>query len=146
MASVTLSALHSRIKTRVETVSGFKQSLRPIRPDFDPATLADKRFAIELETANTGLLRDKESSYARLEQRVTVRFLRRLSPKQQVSKYTDSLDDEVAIIRALTAQTGAWQYDLRVSFETSSREGLQGGEWLLVTMLFSIIHDLALTA
>lgn len=142
--SVTFSALHGRIKTQVETVSGFKISLRPLRPDFDPATLGDKRFAIELDTSNSGHYRDKAVGSARIDHGVTIRFLRRLPPKGQHTRYTDALDNEVAIIRALMAQTGAWQEDLRVLYTSSGREILPGGEWLLSTLSFSIAHDLAL--
>jgi hypothetical protein len=144
MSSVTFATLHTRIKTQVETVSGFKISLRPLRPDFDPATLGDKRFAIELDTSNSGHYRDKTVGSARIDHGVSIRFLRRLPPKGQHTRYTDALDNEVAIIRALMAQTGTWQEDLRVLYTSSGREILPGGEWLLSTLSFSISHDLAL--
>lgn len=144
MSSVTFATLHNRIKTQVETVSGFKISLRPLRPDFDPATLGDKRFAIELDTSNSGHYRDKTVGSARIDHGVSIRFLRRLPPKGQHTRYTDALDNEVAIIRALMAQTGTWQEDLRVLYTSSGREILPGGEWLLSTLSFSIAHDLSL--
>ena len=144
MASVTFSTLHSRIKTRVETVSGYKLSLRPLRPDFDPATLQDKRFAIDLETTNARQYRDKAAGHARIEHTAAIRFLRRLPPKDQHTRYSEALDDEVAIIRALMVQTGTWQEDLRLLYNGSSREVLLGGEWLLFSLNFSIAHDLAL--
>lgn len=144
MASVSFSTLHTRIKTQIETVSGFKLSLRPIRPDFDPNTLGDKRFGIELETSNPGLFRDKATGRARIEHSVSIRFLRRLPPKGQHTRYSEALDNEVEIIRSLMAQTGSWQEDLRVLYSGSSREVLPGGEWLLTSLSFSIAHDLAL--
>ncbi len=144
MAAVTFRELHGRIKARVETVSGFKEALRPINPTSDPNTLGDRRYAIELGTANTAIMRDKAASVARIDHGVTVRFLRRLPPKDQNTRYLEALDEEVLIIRALMAQSGAWQYDLRVLFNNSGREVIAGGEWLLSTIQFSIAHDLAL--
>ena len=144
MASVTFAALHSRIQTQVETVTGYKISLRPLRPDFDPATLQDKRFAIDLDTTNARQYRDKATGHARIEHTASIRFLRRLPPKDQNTRYTAALADEVAIIRALSAQTGTWQEDLRLLYNGTSREVLPGGEWLLFSLNFSIAHDLAL--
>ena len=146
MASVTLSELHGRLQARVETVSGFKLSTKPLSPISEAATLQDKRFGIEFDTTNSGLYRDRTSGPGvRLEHDVAIRFLRRLPPKNQKTRYLDALDNEVAIIRALMAQTGSWQEDLRVLYGSSTREVLEGGEWLLSTLTFSIAHNLELT-
>lgn len=144
MASVTYSELHSRIAARVETVSGFKEAIRPMSPVVDPNTVGDKRYGIELTTSNSANYRDKAGSSARIEHVVTIRFLRRLPPKGQNTRYLDALDNEVSIIRALMVQSGTWQQDIRVLYSTSGREVLVGGEWLLSTMTFNIAHDLEL--
>ena len=144
MASVTFSELHTRIAARVETVSGFKEAIRPMSPVVDPNTVGDKRYGIELGTSNSANYRDKSTGSARIEHSVTIRFLRRLPPKGQNTRYLSALDNEVLIIRALMAQSGAWQYDLRVLYSSSSREVLAGGEWLLSTINFNIAHDLSL--
>lgn len=144
MSDISFSTLHTRIKTQVETVTGFKLSLRPMRPDNDPNSLADKRFSIDLDTSNAGLFRDKAAGRARIEHGVTVRFLRRLPPKGQHTRYSEALDNEVLIIRSLMDQSGSWQNDLRVLYSGTDREILTGGEWLLFTLQFSIQHDLAL--
>lgn len=145
MADISLSTLQSRLEARVETVSGFSRSLRPLDPAMDPGALQDKRYAVELESRNEGAYRDKAGSRLRMAHDATVFFLRRLPPKAQNTRYAAALDDELDIIKAFLDQSGAWQQDLRVSYTGTSRDVLDTGEWLIIGVSFEIHHDLDLS-
>lgn len=145
MADVSFSTVLSRLEARVETVTGFKRSLRPLDPAMDPNSIGDKRYAIDLRTSNARIFRDKAGQTARVEHETHVRFLRRLPPKDQNTRLGDSMDDELDIIQALSAQTGSWQQDLSIIWAGSIREVLDPGEWLLTTITFSVSHDISLT-
>ena len=145
MADLSFATIQSRLETVVETVSGLTRSLRPLDPTMDPGALQDKRYAVELATTNTHQYRDKDNTRIRVRHDAVVRFLRRLPPKDQNTRYTAALGDELLIIQAFSDQVSAWQRDLRVTYETSDREVLPDGEWLLISIAFEIHHDLDLS-
>lgn len=145
MADLSFSTIQTRLETVVETVSGLTRSLRPLDPTMDPGALQDKRYAVELATTNTGQYRDKDNTRIRVRHDAVVRFLRRLPPKQQNTRYAAALNDELLIIQAFSDQVSAWQQDLRVTYEASDREVLPDGEWLLISISFELHHDLDLS-
>jgi len=144
MASVSWSTLHSRVATQVETVSGFAESLWPLDPSSSPETLADKAFAVELEPSIERLTRQQDGKLALVDTVVVVRFLRQVSPHDQVTTLRSGYDDAEGILQALMAQqAAAWNAGLRVVFVGGPTvERIAGGDYLRYTLRFHIRHSL----
>jgi len=144
VASVPLSTLHTRVATRVATVSGYVEALWPLDPSGSAESVADKAFAVELEPRVERLTREQDGELALVDTDVVIRFLRVVSPLDQITTLKAGYDDAHSIVQALMAQQAqAWNDGLRVRYTAGPAvERLAGGDYLLYTLRFNIRHHL----
>ena len=137
MAS-SFSSVRQAIKTKVETVAGFK--LVPLPPNYFRRiqnTIAHKGFTVDMPTSSDGGERMRRGlTYVSTTARVIFAF--RLRPKDIITDYDLCMDAEEDIINAVLGPV----QDLQIRYNRSTRDVPDSMEYMITTLEFTILHTI----
>lgn len=144
--SVAVKTVRQRVASAVDSATGFSESKQPygVFPR-DPASVLHLRFACGTPRTSTVSSRQKTANGALVRTDVSVTFVHRIKPKDQVASYDAALDAEQSIIQAVMADTGTLQ-ELQLTYTGSSQRAVDpAGEWFVGEVGFQSLHILALS-
>jgi len=137
MAS-SFAQVRQAIKTKVETVAGFK--LVPLPPSYFRRiqnTIAHKGFTVDMPTSNDeGERMRRGLTYVTSNARVI--FAYRLRPKDIITDYDLCMDAEEDIINAVLGTV----QDMQIRYNRSNREVSNSMEYMITTIDFTILHTI----
>ena len=137
MAS-SFAQVRQAIKTKVETVAGFK--LVPFPPNYFRRvqnTIAHKGFTVDMPTSSDeGERMRRGLTYVSSTARVIFAF--RLRPKDIITDYDLCMDVEEDIINAVLEPV----QDLQIRYNRSTRDVPDSMEYMITTLEFTILHTI----
>ena len=137
MAS-SFAQVRQAIKTKVETVAGFK--LVPLPPSYFRRiqnTIAHKGFTVDMPTSNDeGERMRRGLTYVTSNARVI--FAYRLRPKDIITDYDLCMDAEEDIINAVLGTV----QDMQIRYNRSTRDVPDSMEYMITTLEFTILHTI----
>ena len=137
MAS-SFAQVRQAIKTKVETVAGFK--LVPLPPSYFRRiqnTIAHKGFTVDMPTSSDeGERMRRGLTYVTSTARVIFAF--RLRPKDIITDYDLCMDAEEDIINAVLGTV----QDLQIRYNRSTRDVPDSMEYMITTLEFTILHTI----
>ena len=137
MAS-SLAQVRQAIKTKVETVAGFK--LVPFPPSYFRRvqnTMAHKGFTVDMpSSSDEGERMRRGLTYVTSTARVI--FAYRLRPKDIITDYDLCMDSEEDIINAVLGPV----QDLQIRYNRSTRDVSDSMEYMITTLEFTILHTI----
>lgn len=137
MAS-SFAQVRQAIKTKVETVAGFK--LVPFPPNYFRRvqnTIAHKGFTVDMPASSDGGERMRRGlTYVSSTARVIFAF--RLRPKDIITDYDLCMDSEEDIINAVLGPA----QDLQIRYNRSTRDVPDSMEYMITTLEFTILHTI----
>lgn len=147
MSAVSLATIRARFATEILTLSGFTQSRNP----FDgygrqPNTVAHKRFSIGITSV---VARDDDRQRSSVgcmcDTEVVVRYPFRIRPKDQVTSFDEALTSAESIIKKLVPRSAPLHSDLTIRFSSIDNQLSDTGEYMSVSILFTVLHYITLT-
>lgn len=137
MAS-SFAQVRQAIKTKVETVAGFK--LVPLPPSYFRRiqnTIAHKGFTVDMPTSSDeGERMRRGLTYVTSTARVIFAF--RLRPKDIITDYDLCMDAEEDIINAVLGTV----QDMQIRYNRSTRDVPDSMEYMITTLEFTILHTI----
>lgn len=137
MAS-SFAQVRQAIKTKVETVAGFK--LVPLPPSYFRRiqnTIAHKGFTVDMPTSSDeGERMRRGLTYVTSTARVIFAF--RLRPKDIITDYDLCMDAEEDIINAVLGTV----QDMQIRYNRSTRDVSDSMEYMITTLEFTILHTI----
>jgi hypothetical protein len=137
MAS-SFAQVRQAIKTKVETVAGFK--LVPLPPSYFRRiqnTIAHKGFTVDMPTSSDeGERMRRGLTYVTSTARVI--FAYRLRPKDIITDYDLCMDAEEDIINAVLGTV----QDMQIRYNRSTRDVPDSMEYMITTLEFTILHTI----
>ena len=137
MAS-SFAQVRQAIKTKVETVAGFK--LVPFPPSYFRRvqnTIAHKGFTVDMpSSSDEGERMRRGLTYVTSTARVI--FAYRLRPKDIITDYDLCMDSEEDIINAVLGPV----QDLQIRYNRSTRDVPDSMEYMITTLEFTILHTI----
>ena len=137
MAS-SFAQVRQAIKTKVETVAGFK--LVPLPPSYFRRiqnTIAHKGFTVDMPTSSDeGERMRRGLTYVTSTARVI--FAYRLRPKDIITDYDLCMDAEEDIINAVLSTV----QDIQIRYNRSTRDVPDSMEYMITTLEFTILHTI----
>lgn len=137
MAS-SFAQVRQAIKTKVETVAGFK--LVPFPPSYFRRvqnTMAHKGFTVDMpSSSDEGERMRRGLTYVTSTARVI--FAYRLRPKDIITDYDLCMDSEEDIINAVLGPV----QDLQIRYNRSTRDVSDSMEYMITTLEFTILHTI----
>ena len=137
MAS-SFAQVRQAIKTKVETVTGFK--LVPLPPSYFRRiqnTIAHKGFTVDMPTSSDeGERMRRGLTYVTSTARVI--FAYRLRPKDIITDYDLCMDAEEDIINAVLGTV----QDMQIRYNRSTRDVPDSMEYMITTLEFTILHTI----
>ena len=134
----SFSSVRQAIKTKVETVAGFK--LVPFPPNYFRRvqnTIAHKGFTVDMPSSSDGGERMRRGlTYVSSTARVIFAF--RLRPKDIITDYDLCMDAEEDIINAVLGPV----QDLQIRYNRSTRDVPDSMEYMITTLEFTILHTI----
>ena len=137
----------------LETIPDLTLSPAALAGGNTPDTIAERVFSVTMQTENTDKFRDRQpAGHMRLDHVVTVDLLCSIFPNDQMNSYKNAMDIEELILEKMLVQSNFPAY--RVSYErsrrdfaakTRSRTGTVAGEYILISMDFSIEQSMVLS-
>lgn len=147
MSAVSLSAIRSRFATVVDSLAGFSESRNPWGGSSlrQPHSVAQLRFSVGIASSDaTGESRQAYSVGVPTTTVVVVQFNYRLRPKDQITDYDEGLNQAEIVMRALTVRASPLYDDLQIRFSSLSPRISSSGEYLEVSLTFTVLHELTL--
>lgn len=141
--SQSLSSIRKAIATKIETISGFKESKHT--PDFfgrTANTVAHKAFSISVASSVAMEERQRRAVGVYLSTPMQVLFSFRLRPLDTYpTDYDASLDaEELVINKVLEAYSTDNEFTIR--YTASDRTVTDSQEFILITLSFNILHTI----
>ncbi len=141
--SQSLSSIRKAIATKIETISGFKESKHT--PDFfgrTENTVAHKAFSISVASSVAMEERQRRAVGVYLSTPMQVLFSFRLRPLDiYPTDYDASLDaEELVINKVLEAYSTDNEFTIR--YTASDRTVTDSQEFILITLSFNILHTI----
>ena len=137
MAS-SFAQVRQAIKTKVETVAGFK--LVPFPPSYFRRvqnTIAHKGFTVDMPTSSDeGERMRRGLTYVTSTARVI--FAYRLRPKDIITDYDLCMDTEEDIINAVLGPV----QNIQIRYNRSTRDVPDSMEYMITTLEFTILHTI----
>lgn len=137
MAS-SFAQVRQAIKTKVETVAGFK--LVPLPPSYFRRiqnTIAHKGFTVDMPTSSDeGERMRRGLTYVTSTARVI--FAYRLRPKDIITDYDLCMDAEEDIINTVLGTV----QDMQIRYNRSTRDVPDSMEYMITTLEFTILHTI----
>ena len=137
MAS-SFAQVRQAIKTKVETVAGFK--LVPLPPSYFRRiqnTIAHKGVTVDMPTSSDeGERMRRGLTYVTSTARVI--FAYRLRPKDIITDYDLCMDAEEDIINAVLGTV----QDMQIRYNRSTRDVPDSMEYMITTLEFTILHTI----
>jgi len=139
-SDTTQADIFDGIVSVVEGATDMHLSNQILDPSFTPNTKANKAFSVEIQTANTELLRDRKDRRIYIRNNVLVRIAHRMNPKKQyVTQRTAYQDEEKTIIALMTV--GPAEDPLcytTINFVGVDRTLNEEREWLFTDVAFTL--------
>ena len=134
----SFAQVRQAIKTKVETVAGFK--LVPFPPSYFRRvqnTIAHKGFTVDMpSSSDEGERMRRGLTYVTSTARVI--FAYRLRPKDIITDYDLCMDSEEDIINAVLGPV----QDLQIRYNRSTRDVSDSMEYMITTLEFTILHTI----
>lgn len=148
MTTRTAAEVRQDLAARIAAIGG-SWNLAPVPfalhgpsavPDAIPSTRAHLSFSVGLTASEAQKDRQRPPNGVLTRSRASIRFLARLTPKDQIMSEDAALDAELALIQQLCAVTGSWPATFHVTWRNSARAVFPSGEWFLLESQFDILH------
>ena len=142
MAVVSFAQVRQAIKTKVETVAGFK--LVPLPPSYFRRiqnTIAHKGFTVDMPTSSDeGERMRRGITY--LSSTARVIFAYRLRPKDIITDYDLCMDSEEDIINVVLGIYADIRDGIQIRYNRSTRDFPDSMEYMVTTIEFTILHTI----
>ncbi len=139
----SLSSIRKAIATKIETLSGFKESKHT--PDFfgrTENTVAHKAFSISVASSTAMEERQRRAVGVYLSTPMQVIFSYRLRPLDiYPTDYDASLDAEEQVINKIL-EVYATDNEFTIRYTSSERSVTDSQEYILITLSFNILHTI----
>jgi hypothetical protein len=139
----SLSSIRKAIATKIETLSGFKESKHT--PDFfgrTENTVAHKAFSISVASSTAMEERQRRAVGVYLTTPMQVIFSYRLRPLDiYPTDYDASLDAEEQVINKIL-EVYATDNEFTIRYTSSERSVTDSQEYILITLSFNILHTI----
>ena len=139
----SLSSIRKAIATKIETLSGFKESKHT--PDFfgrTENTVAHKAFSISVASSTAMEERQRRAVGVYLSTPMQVIFSYRLRPLDiYPTDYDASLDSEEQVINEIL-EVYATDNEFTIRYISSERSVTDSQEYILITLSFNILHTI----
>ena len=139
----SLSSIRKAIATKIETLSGFKESKHT--PDFfgrTENTVAHKAFSISVASSTAMEERQRRAVGVYLSTPMQVIFSYRLRPLDiYPTDYDASLDAEEQVINKVL-EAYATDNEFTIRYTASERSVTDSQEYILITLSFNILHTI----
>ena len=139
----SLSSIRKAIATKIETLSGFKESKHT--PDFfgrTENTVAHKAFSISVASSTAMEERQRRAVGVYLSTPMQVIFSHRLRPLDiYPTDYDASLDAEEQVINKVL-EAYATDNEFTIRYTASERSVTDSQEYILITLSFNILHTI----
>ncbi len=139
----SLSSIRKAIATKIETLSGFKESKHT--PDFfgrTENTVAHKAFSISVASSTAMEERQRRAVGVYLSTPMQVIFSYRLRPLDiYPTDYDASLDSEEQVINKIL-EVYATDNEFTIRYISSERSVTDSQEYILITLSFNILHTI----
>ena len=136
--TTSFAQVRQAIKTKVETVAGFK--LVPLPPSYFRRiqnTIAHKGFTVDMPTSSDeGERMRRGLTYVTSTARVI--FAYRLRPKDIITDYDLCMDSEEDIINAVLGPVE----NIQIRYNRSTRDVPDSMEYMITTLEFTILHTI----
>ena len=111
-------------------------------PDAIPSSKGHLAFAVGLTATESMKDRQRPSEGVETRTRASVKFLARLTPKDQLASEDAALDAELAVVQQMCAVPGGdvWPNFFHVIWRNSARTAVPTGEWFVVEVQFDVFH------
>jgi len=145
-SDTTQEDLFDGIVTAVEGATDMHLSNQILDPSYAPNTKGSKAFSIEVQTANSELLRDHRNRRIYIENAVLVRVAHRMNPKKQYLTQRTAYQDEQKVIIALMTvdETNDPLCYTTVNFKGVARTINEEREWLFTDVSFTVEFEFGL--
>lgn len=109
-----------------------------------PNTIAERVYSVTMQTENTDKFRDRQpAGHMRYGHTLLISLLCRIRPNNQQESYNIAIDIEETIIQKMLVQADF--PPLRVLYDGTRREILDGQEYVLIEIAFSIEQSTVLS-
>ena len=139
----SLSSIRKAIATKIETLSGFKESKHT--PDFfgrTENTVAHKAFSISVASSTAMEERQRRAVGVYISTPMQVIFSYRLRPLDiYPTDYDASLDAEELVINKVL-EAYATDNEFTIRYTASERSVTDSQEYILITLSFNILHTI----
>jgi hypothetical protein len=150
MTTRTAAQVRQDIAARVAAIGG-DWNIAPVPwalfgpslvPDAIPSSKGHLAFAVGLTATESMKDRQRPSEGVETRTRASVKFLARLTPKDQLASEDAALDAELAVVQQMCAVPGGdvWPNFFHVIWRNSARTAVPTGEWFVVEVQFDIYH------
>ena len=146
MSSVSIATIRQRFATKIDAIAGFSENRNPF-PNFGraPNTVAHKRFAVGILSAiGEDDTRQRQSVGIMSRTAIGVKFAYRIRPKDQLIAYDESITTAESVIQSLTNRTSTLYASLQIRFEQMNMELTESGEFNIISLGFSVLHQIPL--
>lgn len=144
--SVKKSLIRQRVRDRILSLTGFKEAAQPPQAfGRFGHNVGDKLFSVGFNTtsANDGRQNANTGVYVSDELTVTAAFI--VKPHDQVASYDAALDSEESIIRVIINPSSPLYTGAQIRYIDSSRTLTDNGDFIFITINFSVLHHIPLT-
>ncbi len=141
--SVSVSSIRSRLATRIETLSGWKQS--PFRFEafgLDPSSIAHLAFAVGMGKTEAMPSRQRRDVGVDCKTPFTIRFTARVRPKDAPASVDEALDAAQTLVNEVMVVDPTWPADFQILFVSSEHTALD--DFIRHDVIFTAYHLLAL--
>ena len=150
MTTRTAAQVRQDIAARVAAIGG-DWNIAPVPwalfgpslvPDAIPSSKGHLAFAVGLTATESMKDRQRPSEGVETRTRASVKFLARLTPKDQLASEDAALDAELAVVQQMCAVPGGdvWPNFFHVIWRNSARTAVPTGEWFVVEVQFDVFH------
>ena len=142
--SVSFSKLRQAIASKIETITGMKESKFPVQYiEKSQDSVIHKSFSVGFETVREGGISQRRGQEIFVQSSITIIFCYRLRPKDiYPSDYDNSLDLERQIIETLLSNYGTIRNEISVQFDSSNRVINDTLEYQITTLNFIAHHNI----
>jgi hypothetical protein len=114
-------------------------------PDAIPSSKGHLAFAVGLTATEAMKDRQRASEGVETRTRVSVKFLARLTPKDQLTSDDAALDAELALIQRIVVpdtvdDSPSWPLYFHAVWRNSARTAVPTGEWFVCESQFDVYH------
>ena len=140
--SLKFSEIHAAIKTKMDTLTGFKQARYPLQYFGRTSNpLAHLGYSISLSSTNNGGRQRVTNAGVAMITTASVLFAYRLRPTDAYpTDYNLALDKEELVIIALLGSYSSIEPEMQINYSSSSREIPESLEYSMHTLEFEVIH------